>query len=223
MISCERMKFLEKKADKAGLSYYQMMENAGRCATILAMGNVPRLIDGSGNAIIFCGKGNNGRDGFVVARLLASYGSKVSVFLVDGLPVTPDAITNFKLLKKIDRVEIVNLQESSNINLHPQISNSNIIIDAIYGTGFRGELREFAAKIISQINDVSSTGTFTLSLDIPSGLPGNISEKECIGTSVIASATITFHDKKQIHEYSPAQKRIGKITVGDIGINSILD
>lgn len=133
IVTCADMKELEAKADAAGLSYYQMMENAGVCATMLIMGSSGHALLGGGHAVIFCGKGNNGGDGLVVARRLAGYGNTVTVVLTDGEPVTEDAKENYQLA--LDRENITITKEL------PSLRDADVIVDAIYGTGFHGELQ----------------------------------------------------------------------------------
>lgn len=94
-VTAAEMKQLEQRADAAGLSYRQMMENAGAAAARLALRAVPE----AKSAAIFCGKGNNGGDGFVAARHLANAGLAVRIFLVEGEPVTTDAVYNCGLAR----------------------------------------------------------------------------------------------------------------------------
>lgn len=96
IVTCSEMKALEKAADEAGLSYYQMMENAGTRAAELILQHHGQ----TENALIFCGKGNNGGDGFVVARKLREAGVHTQVILVEGPPATNDAKTNYQLIRE---------------------------------------------------------------------------------------------------------------------------
>lgn len=214
IVTCADMKELEAKADAAGLSYYQMMENAGVCATMLIMGSAGHALLGGGHAVIFCGKGNNGGDGLVVARRLAGYGNTVTVVLTDGEPVTEDAKENYQLALNRENITITK-------NL-PSLRDADVIVDAIYGTGFHGELQTGTATIIHAINDAREMGKPVISLDIPSGLPGDIDEYNPIGPSVHASHTVAFHCCKQIHNNKPAVRVLGKVSVADIGINDAL-
>ena len=106
-VSCDRMKELERATDASGLSYYQMMENAGTIAAnriveiTMATRKRPHPSERQLSARIYCGKGNNGGDGFVVARRLKEQGWSVELVLVDGEPVTPDAIENCRLTREL--------------------------------------------------------------------------------------------------------------------------
>ena len=256
------MKILERRADEDGLSYYQMMENAGTRAAeeILDRMEYRRVLQRSGEArsdgedrvaeavsvgkpiespngdvlnggaaeraFVFCGKGNNGGDGFVVARILSGQGYDVTVILVDGLPKTEDSIVNFELLKELPiRIMDMTVNERALMELK---GAPDIIVDAIYGTGFHGKLKSNGLKSAIYINRFSSGEdaavkdgkTKVFALDIPSGLGGDLTdEKELERSSVTAHYTITFHAKKPVHLQSFAAKYCGRIIVADIGID----
>lgn len=218
VVTCAKMKELENAADAAGLSYYQMMENAGRCAAVIAMGNCPALIK-NGDVFIFCGKGNNGGDGLVIARLLSGYGANVSVILVEGTPATADASKNFDLISD-SKIHIINIENGDDM---PDMHEAVLIIDGIYGTGFHGSLRSRASKVIDEINQAKENGVFILALDLPSGLSGDNRENEPEGKCVHADSTVTFHCRKGIHINKKAREFLGEVTVANIGINDTLD
>ena len=96
-VTVAQMKELECRADAAGLPYRQMMENAGCMAARLALGQWPA----ARTAAVLCGRGNNGGDGFVAARWLANAGLAVRIYLLEGEPVTPDAIHNLGLARQM--------------------------------------------------------------------------------------------------------------------------
>ena len=211
-ISCEDMKKMEVAGDEAGLTYYNMMENAGHAATDVIL-QVTEAKPGTHFAV-FCGKGNNGGDGFVVARLLTQAGMKVSVVLVEEHPKTPDAITNFHLLKD----EVI-------YNSIPGALEADIVIDAIYGTGYHGSLRPRGLAAVKLINSMKYVGSRIISLDIPSGLPGDVDSSADLSTTpcVIANETIMFHRAKYIGANRSALGFLGNIHVCDIGIDSALE
>ena len=176
--------------------------------------------------LIFCGKGNNGGDGFVVARLLHDEGYAVKVVLVDGPPQTPDSITNFELLKERG-ISIADMVENDRALLELK-EIPDVIVDAIYGTGFRGKLRGNGLRAAIYINSFSVNSgnlpahkdTMVVAIDIPSGLGGDLTdEKELETRSVSAHCTVTFHAKKPVHLQKFAAPYCGKIVVADIGID----
>lgn len=247
-VTCAEMKALEKAADAAGLSYYQMMENAGTLAAELILAELSRadwipsydvVFDLKPQVLVFCGKGNNGGDGFVVARQLSLQGFPVSVILVEGGPTTADAITNDRLLPKpIERISVQTFLETR-LEAFPG-AFSGIIVDAIYGTGFHGALTPNAAKVIEWINhsgghhaesfpsgrhqsSTRSSGKMVVSLDLPSGLSGDMDADGLLpGLCVKADHTIVFHELKPVHLSIAAQPFLGKITLADIGIGEVL-
>ncbi len=250
-VTCGQMKILEKRADKTGLSYRQMMENAGSAAAEIIMAktayrslgdmerareDIPAMVaEGAKGAepftdslcaTVFCGKGNNGGDGFVVARVLDEAGWNVTVVLVDGEPVTEDSIYNFRLISGRG-IKIINMNENSRALI--ELGESpDVMIDAIYGTGFHGNLSGNALKAAIYINMYSGTArergekgrTSVFALDIPSGLGGDVTSEELVDTnSVEAHFTITFHARKPVHLQSFAAAYCGEIIVADIGID----
>jgi len=220
-VTCGQIKILERRADEAGLSYYQMMENAGSRAAefILNMMSID-------SAFVFCGKGNNGGDGFVVARLLAETGCKVTVILVDGQPVTDDSIANFELLKNLP-VRILDMKVNDRALMELK-GVPDIIVDAIYGTGFRGKLSGNGHKAAIYINRhhdkqyiaVRGKAARIVSLDVPSGVGGDLTnEKRLDKNCVRAHNTIVFHARKPVHIQKFAETYCGQISVADIGID----
>ena len=218
-VSCDRMKELERATDESGLSYYQMMENAGNIAAnrineiTMATRQRPHPSGRQLTARIYCGKGNNGGDGFVVARLLKQKGWDVSLVLVDGEPQTPDAITNYGLAKELG-IPVADLCAKAD-----EPGNPDVVVDAIYGTGFHGRLREKGAAAAAEIADAKAAGSVVFALDIPSGMGGDLTdESELDERCVKADHTVTFHAKKAVHLQDFAAKYCGQVIVADIGI-----
>jgi len=215
-VTCGQMKVLEKRADADGLSYYQMMENAGTKASEIIIAN-----SGLCSAFIFCGKGNNGGDGFVVARKLAEAGYDVTVILADGEPKTADAITNYGLIK--DKSKIVDISSAGSDGngvaaLLP--GEPDIIVDAMYGTGFRGQLKNGGLASAKYINEAKAKGAKIFALDIPSGLGGDLTSEDGVDENTVkADITITFHAMKPVHIQAFADKYCGETVVADIGID----
>ena len=168
VVTCAEMKELERRADEGGLSYLQMMENAGTGAFGYICEEEYDWVDGM---LIFCGSGNNGGDGFVIARKAMEYGCPSTVILPCGKPKTPDAITNFGRILSDAAIEIIIPDEDTDLTeiLDPK---GKVIVDSIFGTGFHGEPRGISKKAIEYINDLRHTNMI-YAIDVPSGLPGD--------------------------------------------------
>jgi len=229
-VTCGQMKVLERRADESGLSYYRMMENAGSCAASMIMDPVASYETSAGESnkkvYVFCGKGNNGGDGFVVARLLHDKGYKVTVILVDGEPKTQDAVTNLGLVRVRD-VKVLDMVKNNRALMELE-GEPDIIVDAIYGTGFKGKLKSNGLKAAIYINRYSRSenvekpaeNVMIVALDIPSGLGGDVVSKKLIDSnSIKAHFTVTFHAKKPVHVQKFAEEYCGEILVADIGID----
>ncbi|HYE68875.1 MAG TPA: NAD(P)H-hydrate epimerase [Anaerovoracaceae bacterium] len=211
MVTSTQMKEIERRADEAGLSYYQMMENAGIGAAeqMTSKGTVAGK-----RVVIFCGKGNNGGDGFVVARKLTEKGASVQLFLVEGEPKTVDAIKNRKICETL-AISIKNAEGENEIRHSLEVAD--LIVDGIYGTGFHGELREPVRKITRMINQSKAV---VYALDIPSGLNGDTGDAD--EDTIRADFTIVFHELKPAHVDEKCRRCCGQIICISIGIEELL-
>lgn len=210
-VTSVQMKEIERRADEAGLSYYQMMENAGTgAAEYIALA---QPVDGK-TVLVFCGKGNNGGDGFVAARKLTEMGASVRLILAEGEPVTEDAIKNKRICRDMG---ISTASPAEAEELSHSIEAADLIVDAIYGTGFHGGLREPVRKITSLINRSRAE---VYALDIPSGLNGDTGEAD--SETVRAGCTIVFHRLKPAHIDGKCAGYCGRIVCIAIGIEDVL-
>ena len=209
-VTAAEMKRLEQQADAAGLSYRQMMENAGAAAAALAL----RAWPAAKSAAVFCGKGNNGGDGFVAARHLANAGLAVCLYLVEGEPVTTDAIYNCGLAREMGLPVLAAdaLDEPEQADF---LQNADIILDGVYGTGFHGTLRPEGLAAARWMNEAPGR---VLALDLPSGLEAD--SGTAAEGAVQADLTVTFHAAKPCHRLAAAQ--CGRVEVADIGIGTAL-
>lgn len=210
-VTAAEMKQLEQQADAAGLSYRQMMENAGAAAARLALRAVPE----AKSAAIFCGRGNNGGDGFVAARHLANAGLAVRLYLVEGEPVTTDAIYNCSLAREMG-LPVLPMDALDEPEQAEFLKGADLILDSVYGTGFHGALRPAGLAAARWMNEAPGR---VLALDLPSGLEadsGNAAEG-----AVQAELTVTFHAAKPCHRLAAAQ--CGRVEVADIGITAVLN
>ncbi|XOQ49093.1 MAG: Bifunctional NAD(P)H-hydrate repair enzyme [Eubacteriales bacterium] len=212
VLNCEQSKELEKKAVDAGMSYLELMENAG-AAAVRFMRKKFSLTNKK--VVILCGKGNNGGDGFVAGRLLSEYGAQVSVVLVDGYPVTEIAKTMFSRLSGT-AVRIVNYADNAD-TVHLLVSGADFILDAIYGTGFHGSAAENLLPLFQAVRHSSAT---VIAVDMPSG--ANCETGAVDGECIKADYTVTFSTLKNGHMIRPAQEYCGEIAVAPIGIRSDL-
>jgi len=205
-ITVKQMMQIEENGHQMGFLRKFMMENAGAVAARYLTENFPDI--SSKKILVFAGLGNNGGDAFVVARHLAGSGCNVRVILL-GSPdkiKTDEAQTNWKILEKMNSVDLIIASDVSDLDI-----KADIVVDGILGTGISGKIREPYASAIDLIN---KSKTFKLALDIPSGLDpdtGNASDK-----CVKADVTITFHKMKV---GMPKRKDMcGTILVEKIGI-----
>ncbi|AFK21957.1 bifunctional ADP-dependent NAD(P)H-hydrate dehydratase/NAD(P)H-hydrate epimerase [Pyrococcus sp. ST04] len=179
-----------------GITPFQLMENAGA--------GVARIIEekyGKGLKIaVFCGTGNNGGDGFVVARHL-SYENSVTVFLVgeETKIRSEEAKLNWNILKNLDFVNIRILKDSSQIK-ELDLSEFDVIVDALLGAGTKGTPREPIKSAIEKINEHSGKVKI-VSIDLPSGYPSEIMVK--------ADFAVTFQWDKE--EYEGFERIVVKI------------
>ena len=212
VVTAAQMKEIERRADEAGLSYYQMMENAGtRSAEFIS-----RHHSISGKAVlVLCGRGNNGGDGFVAARKLTEWGAKVSLVLMEGEPKTPDSIENYRLCRGMELP--VYMAEAEGDAVISMIKHSEIIVDAIFGTGFHGSLSSHVRNILDRINHSTAS---VYSLDIPSGVNGDSGEADI--DSIRADYTLAFHSLKPAHIKQEAIEYCGDVVCISIGIEEVL-
>lgn len=210
-VTAVEMKQLEQRADAAGLSYRQMMENAGAAAARLALRAVPE----AKSAAIFCGKGNNGGDGFVAARHLANAGLAVRLYLVEGEPVTTDAVYNCGLARDMG-LPVLALDALNQPEQAEFLKGADLVLDGVYGTGFHGALRPAGLAAARWMNEAPGK---VLALDLPSGLEAD--SGIAAEGAVQAELTVTFHAAKPCHRLAAAQ--CGRVEVADIGITAVLN
>jgi len=205
-ITVKQMMQIEENGHQMGFLRKFMMENAGAAAARYLAENFTTV--SAKKILVLAGLGNNGGDAFVVARHLAGFGCDVKVILL-GNPnkiKTNEAQTNWKILEKMNSVNLMIASDVSDLDI-----KADIIVDGILGTGISGKIREPYASAIDLIN---KSKAFKLALDVPSGLDpdtGNVSDK-----CVKADVTITFHKMKV---GMPKRKDMcGTILVEKIGI-----
>ena len=161
---------------------------------------------------IFAGKGNNGGDGIVIARQLVHAGHDVNLFLVSPQEsFTGEACTNLQIAKNLG-LWIKEILTGAELKSDANIANCELLVDAIFGTGLRGVVRD---PIASVINTINSLRTPILSVDLPSGLDADTGHP--LGTCVQADRTVTIGLPKRGLLVHPGAEFAGKLEVVDIG------
>lgn len=210
IMTSEEMRIVDLNAEFLGVPRLLLMENAGRSVADAVSKRVK--VDGK-RVVVFCGLGDNGGDGFVAARHLASFGAKVTVILVGGEEGirTEEARRNWNAVKAMFTVEKRVIRDSKDFEgLEEELGNVEVVVDALLGTGVRGEVREPLASAIELINKIKG---FKVSVDVPSGL--NPDTGEVGGRSVKADLTVCLHSAKPALPDSPLT---GELEVYPIGI-----
>src|SRR6058998_3726601 len=198
--------------DEIGIPSLVLMENAGR-EVVAAIEAVYSDLSERRVAVL-CGRGNNGGDGFVVARTLIQRGVDTSVFLLGRVAdVRGDARTNLEVLGRIG-VTVVEVADSQAWELHfSEVSDCTLIVDAIFGIGLNAPV---SGLIESVIADVNASGIPVVAIDLPSGLSADSAEP--IGPSIEAGLTVTLGAPKLPLVLPPGETHAGDIVIADIGI-----
>ena len=200
ILKAEEMALRDKKAiEEIGIPSLALMENASSAVASYIEKNYPKEI----KVLIVAGKGNNGGDGIAVGRRLHLKGYRVDLFLPLGEP-KGDAFIQLKVAKNLS-IPILEKE--------PNYLDYDLIVDAIFGTGFKPPVRGKVKEVIEAINNSSAD---VISVDIPSGLWAD--SGEVFEPSVIAKATVTFQFPKICHLLHPSALRCGEVVVADISI-----
>jgi hydroxyethylthiazole kinase-like uncharacterized protein yjeF len=201
LYTAEEMSRADKGAQALGIPGGVLMERAGA-----AMARVALEAYAPGHALIVAGGGNNGGDGFVIARELHRSGVEVAVLATkDGYEGDPK--TNLGILRNLN----VRLVEPD--DLEAELGRADLVVDALLGTGFSGEVREKEARLIEKMNQ---SGAPVLAVDVPSGVDGATGEVH--GAAVRADVTVCAHAAKVGCVVSPGREHAGEVVAVDIGI-----
>ena len=202
--------FAVKKLKIPGIT---LMENASRSIFLKILENFSGL-DNSQTISILCGKGNNGGDGFALARHFINYGYKVlALSFVKEKELKGDALTNLEALKNLIKIENgSSLYLYKDIKDIAKIKDSHLIVDALLGTGTKGELREPYLSVLRKINQLN---VLRVAVDLPSGLDLDNSSGKLIFD---AHLTITLGELKTGLFYGQGYIKSGIVEKGYIGI-----
>ena len=199
--------------DDLGVPSLELMENAGRQVVSAIESRWPSL-RGGGRITVICGKGNNGGDGLVVARLLAALGVAVRACLAaPESAIGGDAATNLAALRAAG-VPVVDVSTPAAwAAVRAGLDGCDLVVDALFGTGLT---RGLAGHWETVVADIEKSGATIVSIDLPSGLSAD--EPGVIGKVVKATLTITLAAPKLPLLLAPASLRAGDVVVADIGI-----
>ena len=219
VLNTQQMREADRQTiDDVGLPSVVLMENAGRQAVAAMEAAFEDL--STSKVGVLCGRGSNGGDGFVVARTLAQRGIEAIVFLLAGVSdVRGDARTNLEILGRVG-VTVVEITNAQEWELHfTEVSECDLIVDAIVGTGFHGPLTGLLETVVA---DVNGLGVPVVAIDLPTGVSADSHEID--GEAIEASMTVTLAAPKIPLILPPADVYGGDLVIADIGIpGSVID
>ena len=198
--------------EEIGIPSLVLMENAGR--QVVAAMEAAYESQLNGRVGVLCGRGNNGGDGFVVARTLIQRGVDATVFVIGSVAdVRGDARTNLDILGRLG-VAVVEVDDEQTWELHfSEISQCALLIDAIFGTGLKTALGGMMETVVADIN---ASGIPIVSIDLPSGMSADT--PHLVGDCIDASMTVTLAAPKLPLVLPPGETHAGDVVIADIGI-----
>jgi hydroxyethylthiazole kinase-like uncharacterized protein yjeF len=212
-ITSREMMTIDENSEWLGVPRILLMENAGAAVAraVLSWIGTLRGVE----VVVFCGPGNNGGDGMAAARHMASMGAKTTVILLSPIEKvrTSEAKLNLEAIRAMrESIKLFVVEDVSMLQeIKPLIEKAEAVVDAIFGTGIKGSIKEPYRTAIQTIN---SSKAFKLSVDIPSGINPDTGEVEDI--AVRADVTVTFHRVKK--GITASTEYCGEIIVAPIGI-----
>jgi len=213
VLNTQQMREADRRTiDDVGIPSIVLMENAGRQAVAAMEAAFEDL--STSHVGVLCGRGSNGGDGFVVARTLVQRGVETSVFLLGSVAdVRGDARINLDVLGRIG-LTVVEITTAQEWELHfSEISQCEVLVDAILGTGFHGKLSGLLETVVA---DVNGLGVPVVSIDLPTGVSADSHELE--GEAIDAAMTVTLAAPKLPLVLPPADSYSGDLVIADIGI-----
>ena len=203
----ERILEVERECERLGLSQERLMENAG---TVVVKAIRERYELENLKILVVCGKGNNGGDGFVIARRLLRGGARVAIALAEGLPNSDCAASMLEYAKGLN-IRVIDCD--TQIDMFSSVTQaSDLIVDAVFGIGFHGELTDGMKSVFKAVNEAEAK---VFSVDIPSGV--RCDSATAADGCINADYTVTFFERKLCHVAYPAKKYCGEVILADIG------
>jgi len=209
----EQVRELDRRAiEEFGIPGILLMENAGRAVA----DETTRVAESAGSSriVIVSGKGNNGGDGCVAARHLANRGLEPSVFVLARFDeISGDAMLNLEIIRRM-ALDVTEVTSDYGLRrLERAAADAGVLVDALLGTGARGEV---CGPIRSAIEIINRAGKPVVAADLPSGLDANTGA--VLGVCVKADVTVTFVAAKAGFARGEGPQQTGRVVVAEIGV-----
>ena len=217
LISAAQMQAMDQRAiTEIGLPGALLMENAGRAAAVALVADAQSLFPGP--VLVLAGAGNNGGDGYVVARILQGWGWQVTTLvLAEESRISGDAALMLRVLQRLDG-RVIFTTEVESLRTQLDLCVPRLVVDALLGTGLNTEVRGFYLAALELVAQVDAR---FVALDLPSGV--NASDGRVMGRALKAEQTLSFHSAKIGHASLPGADYVGELKILDIGIPSFPD
>lgn len=206
LYTAQDMKNTEAAANDLGHGYAEMMRRAGQGAARLLLQHFDLV---GRSCVVFCGRGNNGGDGYVAADWLRAAGVAVVAVALEGPPTTPHALHYYNMAVQ-SGLSVMDWREEQ---VEALCANAALVVDALCGTGFHGNLRENARICCARMNAAACP---VAALDMPTGVCAD--DGTAAEGSVEADLTITFHRHKPGQLILPGRTHCGEVVCTEIGI-----
>ena len=204
--------------DQLGIPGIVLMENASRGAAEVALAHLQthrQITADKASAVILCGGGNNGGDGYAIARHLHNRGVKVTLYALKApAELDGDAAINCTICQRMGLPIHILTDAKAVAEAAKAWNQADLLIDAILGTGFHGEVREPAAIAITHANQLSQP--VIIAVDVPSGLDCQTGTPS--NATIAADVTVTFVAVKTGFAQAAARAVLGQVVVADIGV-----
>lgn len=212
LVTASQMRNIDSSTINMGIPGIVLMENAASCVVNEICADYTHVAALS--VVVVCGKGNNGGDGFAIARHLINLEASTKVFLVGkASELKGDALTNYTVLRNMG-ISVYEIQNDADLcELKESLEGARLVVDALLGTGIQGSVSGLYASVIGIMNQ---TGCAVIAVDVPSGIDsdtGNV-----CGICIRAYKTVTFGLPKIGLMTFPGAEYVGELVIGDIGI-----
>lgn len=203
----EHVRQVERACETQGIAEDRLMENAGSAVAKVIR---DRYEIENQKVLVLCGKGNNGGDGFVIARRLLQSGAKVAVALTHGEPVGETARSVYEYARSLS-IRMIDAKKEPEA-FDAVLAAAELIVDAVFGIGYHGPTD---ASDLALFDRVNACQVPVVSVDVPSGVSADDGAVD--GSAIRATLTVTFFEKKVCHVVYPAVAYAGETLVAEIG------